>query len=159
MSEPREKRIALLERLAAHLVYEAAPGRCELVDRGDRCRGAVVAVRWEHGFADFVCEKHAGSAAKRGALIVRAARHDGAETATSGTDGAPHPGFRCEQPGLWTSANNRVSVRRVGPGRDEWELFVDGILEDHVPTLAAGVSDPRSLAALGDSHSPESSTR
>jgi hypothetical protein len=80
-----------LERLAAHLADYQLPGRCDLVDGvGGRCRGARVAVQWEHGFADFVCEEHAASAIERGALVVRGQRHDGTETAASGQQHPSH---------------------------------------------------------------------
>lgn len=68
-----------IERLAAHLAHKAMPVRCELAGpRGyGRCEGEAVAVKWESGFADFVCEEHAASAEERGAVVVRASRHDG----------------------------------------------------------------------------------
>jgi hypothetical protein len=77
-------------RLAQHLATEAHTMRCELValkgeedwheawpeNRG-RCKGDTVAVKWEDGFADSVCERHARNAEERGALVVWPKRHDG----------------------------------------------------------------------------------
>lgn len=79
-------------RLAEHLAVDAMHLRCELValpgeadefehreNRG-RCRGSAVAVKWEDGFADSVCAKHAESAARRAtALLVLPKRHDGTD--------------------------------------------------------------------------------
>lgn len=76
-----------VNRFAAHLVSETVCGRCELtalpgdVDRAGRCTGDAVAVRWEDGFADDVCERHAESARNDdGALVIYPRRHSG-ETA------------------------------------------------------------------------------
>lgn len=69
----------------AHLVLTDA--RCDVLAGGDnpagrgRCRDHAVAVRWENGFADLVCELHANNAATRnGALVIRPRRHDGTTT-------------------------------------------------------------------------------
>jgi hypothetical protein len=56
--------------------------------------------------------------------------------------------FVCEEPGVWRSKNGRVLIRRFGPGRNEWELLIDGAIYDWLPTLAAAKADPRTLAAL-----------
>jgi hypothetical protein len=67
---------AAIEQLAACLAYKLMPPRCELTDRwGACCDGEAVAVRWEHDFADFVCERHAKFAVERGALVVRATKN------------------------------------------------------------------------------------
>ncbi len=58
-------------RIAEHLTGKAIGGRCEIADYGDRCTGGAVAIRWEDGFADDVCERHATNAADRGALVIR----------------------------------------------------------------------------------------
>lgn len=78
-------------RLAQHLASEIlGGGRCKLIaiagqeneyepwseDYG-RCPHPVVALRWEDGFADEVCEQHADEAEGRGAIVVRPLRHDG----------------------------------------------------------------------------------
>lgn len=82
-----------LVRLAAALAYEVITpgiGRCELTadagtperredwpeDRG-RCPGLIHALRWEDGFIDRVCERHAANAEERGAVVVRPVRADG----------------------------------------------------------------------------------
>jgi hypothetical protein len=83
-----------LRRLAEHLAYQACGGQCTLtafIGEGDdtegRCPGQVVAVRWEHGFADEVCERHAATALGRGALVVRLRRHDGTPAASRAATG------------------------------------------------------------------------
>lgn len=92
LREQADEKAALL-RLAEHLTSECITpgvGRCSLVaapgvpdhdeawpeDRG-RCPGLMAAIRWEDGFADEVCERHAAEAEKRGAVVVRPRRHDG----------------------------------------------------------------------------------
>lgn len=47
--------------------------RCELTadDGCERCAGKPTAVRYEHGFIDLVCDRHADRAEKRGALVLR----------------------------------------------------------------------------------------
>lgn len=70
---------AQLRLLAAHLVHEEA-GRCELTNNADgRCSDKAIAARWEYGFCDFVCERHAALAAESGALVVYARHHDGTD--------------------------------------------------------------------------------
>jgi hypothetical protein len=67
-------------RFVQHLVSEVlASGDCEIATAGGsgRCIEDAVAVRWEHGFADQVCEHHAQTSIARGALVVFAKRHDG----------------------------------------------------------------------------------
>jgi hypothetical protein len=67
-------------RLAQHLVSEMLSGEdCEIATQGGvgRCIENAVAVRWDHGFADMVCDHHAQTAAERGAVVVFAKRHDG----------------------------------------------------------------------------------
>ncbi len=54
------------------LVAEPGEGFKSGAKRG-RCRGKAVGVRWEDGFADDVCERHAVSAEGRGAVVVRRA--------------------------------------------------------------------------------------
>lgn len=72
-----------LRRLAEHLASEAVGSRCTLTadldaeSRDGRCRGSAVAVRWESGFADDVCERHATTALARGAVVVYPKRHNG----------------------------------------------------------------------------------
>lgn len=80
-------------RLAQHLAHAAieAQVRCELtafpgesddfeaVQNRGRCRANAVAIRWEDGFADGVCARHAENATKRGACVVFAQRHNGQE--------------------------------------------------------------------------------
>lgn len=87
-------------RLAQHLVSETVAGRCKLTafpgearereewkeNRG-RCPHDAVAIRWEDGFADAVCERHAVNAEDRGALVVRPERHDGNTAAEETRDG------------------------------------------------------------------------
>lgn len=76
-----------VSRFAAHLASETVCGRCEFtelpgdVDRAGRCTGDAVAVRWEDGFADDVCERRAESARNDdGALVIYPLRRNG-ETA------------------------------------------------------------------------------
>lgn len=73
-----------IRRLAEHLAYEVIgtdnlTGDCEVVgfSGGGRCIEPAVAVRWESGFADKVCQQHAERAEGRGVLVVYAKRHDG----------------------------------------------------------------------------------
>lgn len=73
---------ASLIRFAQHLASESIGVTCELgslVDRGRRCSGPAVAVRWADGFADDLCEEHAARVEERepDALVVRPRRHDG----------------------------------------------------------------------------------
>lgn len=75
-----------LLRLAQHLAWADIDGRvdqdCEVATQGGegRCIERAVAIRWEQGFADRVCEQHALSAATRGAVVVYAKRQDGSDT-------------------------------------------------------------------------------
>lgn len=56
---------ASIKEIGACMIYDgAADGGC--------CAGGPVAVRWEDGFMDTVCDKHAQSARARGALVVYA---------------------------------------------------------------------------------------
>lgn len=84
-----------LARLAAHLLDGNMHGRCAITafpgeaddtepprTRG-RCPGQTAAVRWEDGFADEVCKRHAEEAEGRGVLVVRPKRHDGTVGALS----------------------------------------------------------------------------
>lgn len=66
-------------RLAAHLASEVlgTVGQCSIASVTDRCEEQAVAVRWEDGFADEVCELHAEAARERGAIVIEARRHDG----------------------------------------------------------------------------------
>lgn len=67
-------------RLTQHLASELVDGGgwCHLsVGEGTRCKEPDVAVRWEDGFADVVCEMHAETARQRGALVVYPKRHNG----------------------------------------------------------------------------------
>jgi hypothetical protein len=41
------------------------------LDREGRCTNPSVAMRWEQGFGDAVCEKHGARAEERGALVLR----------------------------------------------------------------------------------------
>lgn len=68
-------------RFTEHLVHNSLGSRCELTSFVDssRCTGKAVAIRWEAGFADDVCEDHAETAIKRGAVVVFARHHDGTE--------------------------------------------------------------------------------
>ena len=90
-----------IARLAEHLADSGRLLRCEMVaflgeERRDdpwpesrgRCPRDSVAVKWEDGFADWVCEKHAETAAGRGALMIRPKRHDGSLVADLGGDHA-----------------------------------------------------------------------
>jgi len=59
------------ERLAWSVADEVT--RCELTadDGMDRCPGKPVAIRYEHGFLDTVCRKHAERAEqRRGATVI-----------------------------------------------------------------------------------------
>lgn len=72
MTQPVE-----VPRQVRTLAYDLAHSveQCDLTnDRGDRqCRGRAVAMRWEDGFSDRVCHKHAESAETRpGAQVVYA---------------------------------------------------------------------------------------
>lgn len=60
--------LSLAERLLPDLPWDD----CELVGRSGsgRCIEPAVAVRWEDGFLDEVCEHHAHRAAARGAVVV-----------------------------------------------------------------------------------------
>ncbi len=72
-------------RFLAHLAGEAIGARCELtglsgISKGGnlgRCTGDAVAIRWEDGFADSVCEEHAQLARERGTLVIEPRRHNG----------------------------------------------------------------------------------
>lgn len=72
---------AIPRRFAEHLVHNSLGSRCELTSFVDssRCSGEAVAIRWEAGFADDVCQDHAETAIKRGAAVVFARHHDGTE--------------------------------------------------------------------------------
>lgn len=92
--EARADRRAL--RAAQHLASEtmSSLSNCDLTaDPADaaraevatapsrgRCPRKAVGIRWEHGFADRVCEVHANSAKERGALVIYPRRHDGSPT-------------------------------------------------------------------------------
>ena len=84
MSAPAEHTPQHVERFVEHLVSEVMGDHCALVaesgvtprNRG-RCAEPAVAIRWEDGYADDVCENHATAAARRGALVVRPKRHNG----------------------------------------------------------------------------------
>jgi len=71
------------QRFLAHLVDVAIGTQCELTaEPGSRpqlgrCAGEAVAIRWEDGFADDVCARHAQLARERGALVVESGRHNG----------------------------------------------------------------------------------
>ena len=61
-----------LAHLARRLIRESSD-RCEIaIERGGRCPDPGTAVRLEGGFADVVCDVHAGTAAERGAAVIRA---------------------------------------------------------------------------------------
>lgn len=61
--------LALTQRLVSEVVDGC--GWCHLTrDDGGRCKEPDVAVRWEDGFMDVVCERHAERARERGALVV-----------------------------------------------------------------------------------------
>ena len=73
-----------MHRFAEHLVSEAMGDRCTLAGDSDaadsnrgRCTDQAVAVRWEDGFADDVCERHAAAAIGRGSLVIWPQRHNG----------------------------------------------------------------------------------
>lgn len=82
---PQTRAYADLKALAMHLLVEGGQvhGMCELVAfpgeaeaddiptayRG-RCHGSVVAVKWEDGFLDRVCRRHADDAKTRPRAIV-----------------------------------------------------------------------------------------
>lgn len=84
-----------IQRLAEHLVSEVMGDRCTIVgesgaaraNRG-RCDGQAVAIRWEDGFADDVCELHAAAAIGRGSQVIRPKRHNG-EALTERPSGRP----------------------------------------------------------------------
>lgn len=71
---------ARLRAMAEYLAKETIGRQCELTaDRGyKRCPDPAVAVRWEDGFADDVCEEHAQSALDRGRATVIYSRARGA---------------------------------------------------------------------------------
>lgn len=73
--------LGVSDRLVQHLATTALTRRCELTadDGMRRCEEDAVAIRWEDGFADSVCEHHAATAIARGAIIVRPRRHAGLE--------------------------------------------------------------------------------
>lgn len=80
------RQVAEVTRLAQHLAV-ITERHCEVTgspETGQRadggCSGRAVAIRWEHGFADEVCEHHAATASARGALVIRPRRHDGTVT-------------------------------------------------------------------------------
>lgn len=80
--DPRNGALAdapITRRFAEHLASEIIGGTCELTGDGTNgaCDQAAVAVRWEHGFADSVCQHHAETALARGAEVVFAKRHNG----------------------------------------------------------------------------------
>lgn len=69
---PAQSYAQQLLAFAEHQVTESIGLRCEITDTAthDRCAGRAVAVRWEMGFADDVCDRHAQTATTRGALVV-----------------------------------------------------------------------------------------
>jgi hypothetical protein len=72
----------VLFRLVEHLTSEVLDGEdCEVATQGGagRCIEEAVAIRWESGFADKVCETHAETAADRGAVVAYGRRHDGTD--------------------------------------------------------------------------------
>lgn len=76
---------ARMLRFTQHLVDQYDPidhgVDCEVATQSGagRCIETAVAVRWENGFADAVCDHHAETAKGRGALVVYPRRHDGSE--------------------------------------------------------------------------------
>lgn len=71
-------------RLAAHLASHTLGRRCELtalpsdVEPNGQCTGDAVAIRWEGGFADDVCELHVERIRDDDrALVVYPLRHNG----------------------------------------------------------------------------------
>ncbi|MUL61067.1 hypothetical protein B5P44_00515 [Mycobacterium sp. CBMA 213] len=92
------------ERFLAHLVSVAIGERCELTAEPSahrqlgRCASEAVAIRWEDGFADDVCDRHAQLARERGALVIAPQRHNGEtrseapnrDAGGSNNDRAPH---------------------------------------------------------------------
>jgi len=71
-------------RFAAHLASHTVGRQCELtalpgdVEPYGQCSGDAVAIRWEDGFADDVCEPHAQRVRNGdGALVVYPVRHNG----------------------------------------------------------------------------------
>lgn len=66
-------------RFAQHLAHETITPRCEVTGDGPsgECPEDAVAIRWEGGFADSVCQRHAETATERGAVVVYAKRHSG----------------------------------------------------------------------------------
>lgn len=84
MTAPAEPPYPHVQRFVEHLVSEVMSDRCTLVaesavtprNRG-RCEEPAVAIRWEDGYADDVCDNHAAAAVRRGALVVRPKRHNG----------------------------------------------------------------------------------
>lgn len=83
-----EMNVDQLRRFAEHLASEAIGSRCELVahpgkgSRDGRCAGQAVAIKWEDGFADDVCIRHATTASDRGAIVIYPKRHNGEEGGT-----------------------------------------------------------------------------
>lgn len=66
--------------LTDHLAGKHAPRQCELIadpgsaDRDGQCTGTVVAMRFEDGFSDSVCQIHADRARARGARVTTITR-------------------------------------------------------------------------------------
>jgi hypothetical protein len=63
--------IKALGTLLQELVHQVVGGECEIAGDNDwACRSGSVAIRWEDGFIDSVCDRHAESAKERGALVI-----------------------------------------------------------------------------------------
>lgn len=139
-------RLAEVTRLAQHLADNAQVQRCELSaypDEGDmhehhregrgRCKGDVVGVRWEDGWADWVCDRHATSVEARGVLVIRPRRHDGVVEvpATSAAGSSPED-----------------AGERVGLSEAEKSPLIDAALADPASFLAQ--RDAEVLEAAAD---------
>lgn len=78
--EEVSQRARVAERMAQALVHEVwFEEDCEVTGfSGEgRCIEPAVAIRWEHGFMDRVCQEHATRAQNRGALVVSPRKQDG----------------------------------------------------------------------------------
>lgn len=75
----RERLLAAAQHLTEEVLSQRLVNICDLtaVKGSGPCLRRSVAIRWEDGFADLVCEHHAQTARDRGALVIFPKRHDG----------------------------------------------------------------------------------
>lgn len=115
-------------RLAQHLASEVVTGGCEVTasPAPGRCPHQAVALRWEDGFADAVCERHAADADQRGALVVRPHRHDGTRAVEEAQDGLVSVEETVAHAASLTPLPAPIRVTFV-----TWDAETDGVAVEH----------------------------